>query len=415
MPPMTDIKIANRPPFTEPVEIKCDPKVNVIIGPNGVGKSALIRYIGGLEHDGPCVTVPTARLELPFSSDFDGLSALIRGRLENRDLAAVMASTSEVFDSSVVYYIRHLMEERLSTQPQSPQVIDSYFKALSISYRCTQQICAEILADEAPTNYLRQIPQIVSYVGRTADGRQTRTNHEVGKTSTLYEGMAMSVKHDIAFDRDATYNKLFMGDLSNGTQGTLSWIQYLTLRIAFHHEFQTGWEGKPAVLLIDEVENHLHPTWQRRVIPGLLKHFPELQIFATTHSPFVVAGLKAGQVHRLYRDEAGIVRAEAPNDANIVGWTVDEILRSLMAVQDPTDEDTAQAARELRELQNQAPLTPAAEEEKRQQRIQELRRMVDRDLLAGGIVAAEQELFEQQFNEVLQRYRQTKSASEEDE
>ena len=109
----------------------------------------------------------------------------------------------------------------------------------------------------------------------------------------------------------------------------------------------------PAILLIDEIENHLHPTWQRRVIPALLEHFPGLQIFATTHSPFVVAGLKAGQVHRLYRDEENIVRVEPPNDADIIGWTMDEILRGFMDVQDPTDDETARHAAELRRLREE--------------------------------------------------------------
>ena len=100
--------------------------------------------------------------------------------------------------------------------------------------------------------------------------------------------------------------------------------------------------------MIDEIENHLHPTWQRRVIPELLRHFPGLQIFATTHSPFVVAGLKKGQVHLLKRDENGVVTYK-PNSEDIVGWTADEILRNMMGVEDPTD-DTAAATRELREL-----------------------------------------------------------------
>ena len=78
--------------------------------------------------------------------------------------------------------------------------------------------------------------------------------------------------------------------------------------------------------LIDEIENHLHPTWQRRVIPALLKHFPGLQIFATTHSPFVVAGLKAGQVHVLKRNDNGVVTAST-NPQDVVGWTMDEILQ----------------------------------------------------------------------------------------
>ena len=51
-------------------------------------------------------------------------------------------------------------------------------------------------------------------------------------------------------------------------------------------DFAEDWQKQPAILLIDEIENHLHPTWQRRVIPALLDHFPGLQIFATTHSPF---------------------------------------------------------------------------------------------------------------------------------
>ena len=154
--------------------------------------------------------------------------------------------------------------------------------------------------------------------------------------------------------------------------------------------------------MIVEIENHLHPTWQRRVIPSLREHFPQLQIFATTHSPFLVAGLDAGQVHRLYRDADFTVRAEAPNSKQIVGWTVDEILRGLMGVQDPTDNKTAEGAQELRELRNQLPLEDKAEEGRRLQRIAELEDMVNSDLSAGGVAAADQQLFEQQFSAALE-------------
>ena len=78
--------------------------------------------------------------------------------------------------------------------------------------------------------------------------------------------------------------------------------------------------------------------------PALLKHFPGLQIFATTHSPFVVAGLKAGQAHLLKRDDEGKVTATT-NPEDIVGWTADEILRNMMGVEDPTDDATAQQRR----------------------------------------------------------------------
>ena len=133
---------------------------------------------------------------------------------------------------------------------------------------------------------------------------------------------------------------------------------------------------KTGVLLIDEIENHLHPTWQRRVIPALLEHFPGLQIFATTHSPFVVAGLKAGQVHLLKRDENGVVTATT-NTEDVIGWTADEILRNMMGVDEPTDQLTVDRANRLRQLREKERLTDEEESE-----LNELRRQVNEDLLS---------------------------------
>ena len=129
-----------------------------------------------------------------------------------------------------------------------------------------------------------------------------------------------------------------------------------------------------------------------------------MQIFATTHSPFVVAGLKAGQVHVLKRDENGVVTAST-NEQDVVGWTMDEILRGMMGVDDPTDEDTAKAASELRQLRNEGPMADEKEEEIRQQRMLELRAKVDRDLLAGGPLAAQRELFERNLADILEEHR----------
>ena len=142
--------------------------------------------------------------------------------------------------------------------------------------------------------------------------------------------------------------------------------------------FARGWNEKPAILLIDEIENHLHPTWQRRVIPALLEHFPGLQIFATTHSPFVVAGLRAGQVHMLKRDAEGVVRAST-NERDIIGWTTDEILRTFMNVDEPTDQKTVNRAKRLRELRGKDELTDAESEE-----LAELRRMVNEDFVSSS-------------------------------
>ena len=152
---------------------------------------------------------------------------------------------------------------------------------------------------------------------------------------------------------------LHITSLSAGTQNTLLVAWYLALSLAFSNEFREGWKDQPAILFIDEIENHLHPAWQRRFIPVLLDHFPNLQIIATTHSPFPIAGLKAGQVHKLYQDDDGITRVET-NENEIVGLTADEILHEYLDVQDPTDLETAEAVEVLRWLES---LDPLVEEE----------------------------------------------------
>lgn len=55
------------------------------------------------------------------------------------------------------------------------------------------------------------------------------------------------------------------------------------------------------IVLIDEIELHLHPKWQRGVIPSLRRAFPKMQFIATTHSPQVLASVERGQV-RLFDD-----------------------------------------------------------------------------------------------------------------
>ena len=143
---------------------------------------------------------------------------------------------------------------------------------------------------------------------------------------------------------------LHIADLSSGTQGPLLIAWYLALSMVYSNGFRAGWEERPAILFIDEIENHLHPMWQRRIIPAFLEHFPNLQIFATAHTPFAIAGLKVGQVHKLFHDEDGSVVAET-NDYDVVGWTADEILHDFLEVADPTDLDTARAVEILNWLE----------------------------------------------------------------
>ncbi len=80
------------------------------------------------------------------------------------------------------------------------------------------------------------------------------------------------------------------------------------------------------VVLIDEIDLHLHPKWQRRVIADLRRAFPKLQFVTTTHSPFVIQSLEPGQLINLDPDA---------EDAPYAGESPEDIAEHVMGVDVP--------------------------------------------------------------------------------
>ena len=153
-------------------------------------------------------------------------------------------------------------------------------------------------------------------------------------------------------------------------------------------------------------ENGLHPDRQRRLIPALTHAFPGMQLFAQTRSPFIVAGLKAGQLHRIidqHRDGAGNTVITS-NEQDITGRTIDEIMRNFMDMDDPTDAHTADTARELRALRQLPQPQDPAQAQAHQDRIDELRRAVSREIEASSAVALQHQIFQEQFAQALDKH-----------
>lgn len=73
--------------------------------------------------------------------------------------------------------------------------------------------------------------------------------------------------------------------LSFGSQTTVAWVLDLALRLSDKFKDSANPFEESAIVLIDEVELHLHPTWQRSLRRQLLKHFPNIQFIVTTHAP----------------------------------------------------------------------------------------------------------------------------------
>ena len=64
------------------------------------------------------------------------------------------------------------------------------------------------------------------------------------------------------------------------------------------------------IVLIDEIESHLHISWQSKIIPLLKSLFPNTTFYITTHSSIVLTQLDQGEAYQLKRDEDGVVRSK---------------------------------------------------------------------------------------------------------
>jgi uncharacterized protein YhaN len=92
--------------------------------------------------------------------------------------------------------------------------------------------------------------------------------------------------------------------LPDGLKSIISWIADLLMRMdRVKWVDHTPVLERPFILFLDEIEVHLHPAWQRKILPAVQNLFPNAQIFISTHSPFVVGSV----------DGAWIYKFEKPN------------------------------------------------------------------------------------------------------
>lgn len=99
----------------------------------------------------------------------------------------------------------------------------------------------------------------------------------------------------ILFDNE---NSLPVWLLSDGYRNVIGMVADIAYRMAIlnpHLEEKTV-EETPGIVLIDEIDLHCHPKWQRIIVNNLIEVFPKVQFIATTHSPFIIQSLNKAQL-----------------------------------------------------------------------------------------------------------------------
>ncbi|MFF3259504.1 AAA family ATPase [Streptomyces sp. NPDC002932] len=111
----------------------------------------------------------------------------------------------------------------------------------------------------------------------------------------------------------------------------------------------------PGIVIIDEIEAHLHVTWQRRIGPWLTTHFPNIQFIVTTHSPYICQAADPGGLIRLPgvdEDAAPDVVSEDLYERVVYGSGDDAVLSDLFGLDTPYSERAEHARAEFVALES---------------------------------------------------------------
>ncbi|MDW9593546.1 AAA family ATPase [Sinorhizobium meliloti] len=91
-------------------------------------------------------------------------------------------------------------------------------------------------------------------------------------------------------------------ELSQGMASVFNWVGLLAQRLFSVCELSPMPSNEPAIVLLDEIDAHLHPDWQRRLVELTKRHFPGLQLIATSHSALLAGALRGNETRVLERD-----------------------------------------------------------------------------------------------------------------
>lgn len=309
------VALENIGPF-ETLELDMDPAWNVFLGDNGVGKSSVIRAIavGAIGEDAArfagrllrsgrtsgSITLVTNRgtsyrTELHATSTGGlRLSSVPPVRAVDAEhwlalgfpaLRTVGAGASEGYERSAGGTT--FAEDLLPLVRGEPDPRLSKLKAwiLHLDHMNKEQAARKGGGSE---RYARLLEEFFRLVEQAATGVRVTLDRIDARAKQVYV-----MTHDGSVPLEA---------VSQGTQSLMGWVGVLLQRMWEFYDNEENPTGRPALVLMDEMDAHMHPAWQYSMVKTLRTMFPGVQFIATTHSALLLAGLRKEQVYALRRD-----------------------------------------------------------------------------------------------------------------
>ena len=122
------------------------------------------------------------------------------------------------------------------------------------------------------------------------------------------------------------YGEVPLRQLSFGYQTMTAWLADIAWKLFRHYPDSANPLGEPAIVLVDEIDLHLHPRWQREIQKLLAEHFPAVQFVATAHSPLMAQAAMGLNLAVVQRDGD---TACIHNDPSVIdNWRIDQVVTS---------------------------------------------------------------------------------------
>lgn len=322
------------------LDLTLSPGWNVILGNNASGKSTILRAIAAaLCGDDPRAAVVAERLlhagassgfvELTIGTDVyraEFIRELKRVRIVNRQLTPLQTGKALVLGFPA---IRGVAAAKGAGGDSSGDVLPS---------PDVSDILPLIAGESDPrTDSVKQWLIDLESRRLRAGGESWRLAELRNKFFDLLNLFTPGLPIQFAnVDFDARQVFVKAGDaiipldyVSQGMISVVAWVGTLLQRMYAVRAKSEDPTKEAAIVLIDELDAHLHPEWQQEIVARLKAQFPNVQFIATTHSPLVVAGLSREEVFLAARDPEDASRITViPSPIHFEGLRADQILTS---------------------------------------------------------------------------------------
>lgn len=339
----------------------------VVIGDNGMGKSSLIHALqAALGAYLQCLPIPASRVyrrQIKPSEIRVTWDSVLKEYASSKENTCIYSKA--VLNDTEVEWRRVMLNKRTTSHNRldTGQLIDAVDKLLKLRDEkknialpvianfstvraATQQrkgAKAQTKRSRLEKGYLAALSDNSDFEGliewlHNYDGNLKHQKEFSGTKEAIFNAITTA----IPFLTDVEYNsyykeleavvtineknsgKITHSNMSDGLKAMLNLVSELAFRCVILNGF-LGADSvvqSKGVVLIDELDMHLHPTWQKRVVGDLKKAFPNIQFIVTTHSPFIVQSLSKEELQNL-----DFMTPENPSD-----MTLNKVVTDVMGV-----------------------------------------------------------------------------------